>query len=165
MDSEWFDKPHRRHQRELDIVPILDMLTAIIFFLLLTTTFVEYTKQTLPPSESVILSDPASKAPVSPRLLVSESGGEVHIVLDWQGETPGKKNASTALDAAKYPTGVKESVSKLLGEFKQSFPGEATIRVGLSEGAAYQTLIAVMDGVREQIADIVLISPEEVASR
>jgi len=60
----------KKHVQDLNIVPILDMLTTVIFFLLMSTTFMEYTKLTLPPAASVVATGKNATQPMNPKLLL-----------------------------------------------------------------------------------------------
>ena len=50
----------------------------------------------------------------------------------------------------------------IVKEFKVHFPEEKSIQMIFSGTATYQELISVMDGVRVEIQDIVLLSPEDM---
>ncbi|MBU6154164.1 MAG: biopolymer transporter ExbD [Bdellovibrionales bacterium] len=143
----------KKHVQDLNIVPILDMLTTVIFFLLMSTTFMEYTKLTLPPAASVVATGKNATQPVNPRLLLKGQGnGRFLSTLVWGGPNPDQiqssADSSTLLDA----------VRKQVDRFAAKHPDEKTLQVSLERSLPYQSLISVMDGARERLPDIVLIS-------
>jgi len=83
----------------------------------------------------------------------------VKIVLLWTGASPGQEVETAESDK------VLEVTSKIIKKYKAIYPKERTIQVGMSPDTSYQILIDAMDGVRESLPDMVLISPEEAAVR
>jgi len=157
MSNTFFEKPHRRHVSELNIVPVLDMLTTIIFFLLLSTSFMEFNKLTVPPAQVSTITDPVAPPPLQPRLAVTRVGASYQVLLTWAGPVPGSvKQADVASAQALFTV-----LSKVVKEFKVRFPSESTLQMGLGRDVPFEDLIWAMDAVRESISDIVLYSPEE----
>jgi hypothetical protein len=169
--DDFFEKPRRRLVRELNIVPIIDMLTTVIFFLLLSTTFMEYTKLTVPPSKVSTITDPVAPPPLAPKLAFVRQGSGYRLVLSWAGATGGEiskdfqPDAGTDLASPKTAQALLEFTKAAVGEFATKFPGEKSLQLGLGRDVAYQGLIAVMDGAREKMPDVVLISYDEAEAR
>ncbi len=160
MIDEILQVRRKRHIQDLNIVPILDMLTTVIFFLLLSTSFMEYTKLTLPPTATVSAPADSKSLPVAPKILVSPADivGEYNFRLVWGGETPGQNTVKSNDNAAQIISQVKT----LVGAFAQRFPKEKTLQVAMGKTVKYQVLISLMDGVKESLPDIVLSSYQEV---
>ena len=165
--DDYFPKRHKRRIVELNIVPILDMLTTVIFFLLLSTSFMEYTKLTVPPSGASVITDPLVPPPLGPRLILFRSSGkELRAMLTWSGAKPGEAQETVSIsDLDGTRLSLLTATRKLSKEFLVKFPKEKTLQIGLDAKLPYQYLIAGMDGVRDSLPDIVLISPAEVAAR
>ena len=150
----------KKHVQDLNIVPILDMLTTVIFFLLMSTTFIEYTKLTLPPQGTATATGPSSTRPLVPKLILRKGiPGEYVSTLAWAGEKPGQ-------------TEVKASEAELRGlieaqikKFSQIYPSEKTLQVSLEHSIHYQALVNVMDAARDSLPDTVLISYTEADSK
>lgn len=160
MLDDFFERPRQRKLRDLNIVPILDMFTVIIFFLLLSASFVQFTKLTVPPSATVTTTDAGRALPKTPKLFVgTSSSGQMNLLLQWSGEQPGELKAS-----ANAETLFVES-RKLVEAFLEKHPGESTLQLGLSSRIPYQSLIRVMDGARERMPDIILLSHRETEAR
>ncbi len=153
----------RRHAPEPDLVPILDGLTAVIFFMLLSISFIGMTKLTIPPSTSSVASV-SNSVPISGRVIAQLEGDSINVKLEWLGNKPG---AWAEKAERKQPTernlGLIEAVEKLAIRFKEKFPEEKTIQIALASKLNYQELISVMDGLRknELYADLVLSSYTE----
>ena len=158
MFDEIMQRRPKRHLGGLNIVPILDMLTTIIFFLLISTSFIEYTKLTLPPAKMVISTKLAGTKPVLPKLLVTAIGKDYSLRLVWQGSEPGSDQAE-----ARQST-VASQLQTLIEKFALKYPAEKTLQVSLDRGVNYQVLISVMDGARALMPDVVLLSYQEVTS-
>ena len=157
-----FDQVKRRHVEELNVVPILDMFIAVIFFILLTTSFVGFTKLHVPPA-TVGTVDTSQKAPpLSPRLALIQGEGKLILKLVWEGLDPGsdRKDLESLL-LAKNPKLLKVAVEELLEKFLKKYPAERTIQMGMTPKAPYQFLIDMMDASRTRMPDVVLISYEE----
>jgi biopolymer transport protein ExbD len=169
-----FDYPEKRAISELNLVPIIDMFTTVIFFLLLSTMFIAYTKLTVPPSKVSTITQPLAPPPLAATLLVgNEQDDKVRMVLQWSGKEPGHSKAEAPTQAA--PTTEQGSTSpstppgspviaatkKLISDFHARYPGERTIRIAMARTVEYQNLISVMDAVREDMPDVVLVSYDE----
>lgn len=162
--DDFFQKPERKHIRELNLVPVIDMFTTVIFFLLLSTSFYAFTKLTLPPSKVSVNTDPLTPPPLSTKLVIGDAqsgdkGSLLTVRLSWVGESPGEELAQVA------ESELESKVRELVTRFHEKYPAERTVQLGLSAGVRYQSLISAMDGAREKLPDIVLISPEEASTR
>ncbi|MEI7973399.1 MAG: biopolymer transporter ExbD [Bdellovibrio sp.] len=156
--------PRKKYLNDLNIVPILDMFVAIIFFLLLTTSFVGLTKLQVPPSAVSTITDPSIPPPVSPKLYLWSQDTQLRIQLKWQGVRPGEKLLNLDLDQVRNTRALlTEKIRPLLVEFKSQHPTERTLQLSLESRLPFQSLIEVMDAARESLPDIVLLSPDEVA--
>jgi biopolymer transport protein ExbD len=171
MQDDMFQKPHRRPQKDLNIVPILDMMTTIVFFLLLSTSFIEFTKITVPPSRVSTITAPERPPPAQPKLYVMKVPEGIRLQLNWSGKNAGSRfelytsepSPDPATDQLRHDADrIQELAKKMTEEYKQKFPDEKTLQVGMGSQVPYEDLIAVMDGVRDQMGDIVLISHTEV---
>lgn len=154
IDDILQQKP-KRHVKDPNIVPILDMLTTVIFFLLMSTSFIEYTKLTLPPASTVSAPPNPGKnvPPLAPKALLTKRGEAYRIVLSWGGEQPGQSEAGAA-DEATILGGMK----RLAQGFAERYPNEKTLQVSLGRDVRYQSLISMMDGAKDFLPDIVLVS-------
>lgn len=164
MIDGWIQKKPRRHVQDLNIVPILDMLTTVIFFLLMSTSFLEYTKHTIPPSSTATVSNSSHEEPRTPKLfLTSPTPTNYRLLLRWGGKNPGEKTESIEVggDSKTVRALLLKASTQVVKEFAANNPSEKTIQIGLGTHLPYQSLISVMDGVRPLIPDIVLISYSE----
>lgn len=156
-------RPKKREIGEIPLAPIIDMFVCVIFFLILSTTFSQVTKQTLPPSGVSVITDPVAPPPLAPKLLIKKRGLRLHLILRWAGVSPGEQiRELNIVRESDYSTSLYNEVLILVREFKLKYPNEGSLQVGLSSDLLYQTLITTMDSVRTQIKDIVLISYNEV---
>ncbi len=158
----------RKHRQSIDIpiAPVLDMMVAVIFFLLLSSTFEAYTKQTLPPSKVTTVEDAAPSPPSPlPRLLVYRTGRQVQMILNWEGTRPGRiRQQVSSDDPTKYSKEIYQAATQLTKRFRELYPDENSLRLGFNKEAKYQDLITVMDGAGSVVPTIVLISYGEAAA-
>jgi biopolymer transport protein ExbD len=158
----------RKETPEINVVPILDMLMSVIFFLLLTTTFLQFTKQSVPPSSISKITDPVLPPPVTAKLIGVNRGNDIKLMLDWTGATPGHAEAKVTKDPTKPDESQKallKATSDMINEFATKFPNEKTIQIGLGEDVNYQDLITIMDGSKDKLPDMVLFSYQEATLR
>lgn len=161
-----FGDEHKREIPEPDLVPIMDALTAIIFFLLLSATFLELTKVTIPPSSTSTISSPVAPPPVAAHIYVKPDGENLLISLQWAGSNPGTiKGRVTRLgtESAKPLLELEAEVKRIISEFVKKYPDEKTLQVTLGAQANYQEMISVMDGARHHLEDLVLSSYSDIA--
>ena len=156
---------HRRHVPEPELVPILDALTCIIFFLMYTTTFMELTSVILPPSSTSLVSkaDPSKGIPIIPKLFIDIVDRTIVVKMKWSGKNPGsttKKMDRTQPE--RYSKELQGVVETMVADFAAKFPDEKSLQVGVSERGTYQELISVMDGITKSVPDVVLLSPDDV---
>lgn len=153
-----FESVGSRHIPEPDLVPILDALTSMIFFLLLSASFMSLTKLTVPPA-TVSNASASDAIPLNPTLSVKESKGNLFLKLSWKGAQPGELTQTTP---RMMPRNLElySKVQSMMSEFSQKFSNQKTMQVSLSNQMQYQELITVMDGVRLNYQDIVLVTPE-----
>lgn len=164
MIDSIFEKRPKRHVKDLNIVPILDMLTTVIFFLLMSTGFMEYTKLTVPPSGTTTVSASGGPPPLTPKMFLGKNtDGSLELLLSWQGSKPGelRKKVGPTEGTGTNPE-LLSAGKDLAKEFVKENPSERTIQVGLEPEVAYQNLVTLMDGIRESLPDVVLISYDEV---
>lgn len=161
-----FEEQHRRHTPEPDLVPIVDSLVSVIFFLLFSTTFIELTQMTVPPA---VVSSSATKSeapPVSPRFFMDFKGEQLQLTLKWKGEKPGSVSRKVARSQDFKPSlDLENAVEEMTKEFTQQYTQEKTVQVSLFSEASYQELINVMDGLKRNFPDLVLISYEETKNK
>jgi biopolymer transport protein ExbD len=160
MFDEFFQKPKRRHIKDLNLVPIIDMFTTVVFFLLLSSSFDFFSKVTLPPSATVSVATPddASK-PLSPKLvLVRNSPKELELILNWEGEKPGSLSEIIPVERGAERKMIQDLSKKIVTKFTKDHNAEKALQIGLDGEINYQSLIAVIDGVVEVMPNIVLIS-------
>lgn len=156
---------HRRHLPEPDLVPILDGLTSVIFFLLLSATFIEYTKLTLPPSQTSVGASTSNEDPLAPKILVKNLGDKVRLQMTWGGSKPSSKSKTVDRpDREKKSSEMETAAREMVEDFIKVYPAEKSIQLGLSKDASYQDMITVMDGVRKTFENVVLVGPDEANS-
>jgi biopolymer transport protein ExbD len=160
MDDGWEFRSRRRTQIDIPIAPVLDMLVAVIFFLLVSTTFVGYTKQSDSPSR-VSTTDQFTAQPsgpaIAPRLLVTRDGDRVILNLRWRGSSAGQ-TARVDARGVGYSKELLRVSGQLIDNFARRFPDEKTLRLGFNRSARYQDVITAMDGVLRTIPNVVLLS-------
>lgn len=158
MTDFGFPKKKKRTIDDLNVVPILDMFVSIVFFLLLSASMVGMTKIVLPPSSTSSVESGVTKVPLNPKLyvLADRDPNKIKVLLRWEGDTPG--NDSLTLDGQIIKDQKKpvEEIKQLVKKFKEKFPEEKTVQISLQSGVIYQWLISAMDGVRDQLPDMVL---------
>ncbi len=153
----------RRHAPEPDLVPILDGLTAVIFFMLLSLSFIGITKLTIPPSSTSIAAV-SNEVPISGRVIAQLQGDQISVKMEWIGNKPGAfSETAPRLGPEKKNLSLIDAVEKLAIRFKEKFPAEKTIQIALASQLNYQELISVMDGLRKNklYEDLVLSSYTE----
>jgi biopolymer transport protein ExbD len=125
----------RKRAMELNIVSMIDILTVLVFFLLVNATGVSILGVNLPSTSS----SPPKQNKVL-RVVVRQNGltvaDEAGIVRQFNNATPG------AYDLA--------GLAGVLDQIKDRDPTEDKITLLLEPGIAYDTLVQVMDTVRLQ---------------
>lgn len=150
------------HIQDIPIAPILDMMVSIIFFLLLSTTYFSLTYQSVPPSQSVTITDPLEPPPRAPKLLVYAHGNGVKMSLNWVGNEPGTVRASlTVGDVTKFDEAFVRQVQVLVSKFNSKYPDEKAIQVGFGSEVNYQLMVSTLEAVTPMIKDVALLSYKE----
>lgn len=158
-----FDRESAAHIPEPDLVPILDGLVSVIFFLLLSISFIGLTKVTVPPSSSTVVSSENAKIPLSPKLTAKILDEKIRMDLDWIGPKPDRLFIETdRIERNLVNKEYIEKVRQMVKEFKLRYPAENTLQLALDRDLSYQEMISIMDGARESMGDLVLNSYEEV---
>lgn len=161
---DFLKKPKRHHVKEIPLAPILDLLTVVIFFLILSASFIEMRQNTLPPSSTITLAGASAKAediPVNPKLIMGIREGQIILLLKWFGANPGQLTRKLTPGLKSYDFELKNSASLLLKEFKKNYPGENQMQLGWQGDIKYQKVLTVVDGIITEIKDLVFLSPEE----
>lgn len=166
MIDQIFGQRQKKHTQHINIVPILDMLTTIIFFLLMSTSFIEYTKLTIPPSSTVSVAASSGTPPLTPKMFISKKEGGFEILLRWAGAQPGEKRVKIDFTSA---VEVREKIisesKKTIDDFSDKYPAQKSIQLAAPRDVKYQTIISLMDGVREKMPDIILVAYSEAEAR
>ena len=168
MDG-FIKKKEHRHVKEIPLAPVLDLLVVVIFFLILSSSFVELTKQTLPPSATsssvASASDPAPP-PLNPKLFTVKQAGVYRMILLWTGKEPGQEEAKVPAqaDLDQVSKELESAAGRLTKDFKKKYPTQSSLQMGLSADVDYQNMISIMDGARENLQDIVLVSYRDTKS-
>ena len=125
MDDFTFDnsngKLNKRHIVEPNLVPVIDMLTAVIFFLLLSTVFMSLTKLSIPPSGTtkVTIDTTKQEAPLNPKLFATQNQNTIQIFLSWGGNHPDTKTIQITIDS--NPKKASEQIAKVTSDLIQAF--------------------------------------------
>ena len=160
-----FNKPKRRHVKEIPLAPVLDLLTVVVFFLILSTSFVELKQNEIPPAVFAKVesssSDPSPKVPKNPKLLIAIRGESLTLVMKWMGTEPGQVVENIPRVKEDYSDLLKEKSSEMVKNFLAKFPEEKTLQIGFASQVRYQEILTSMDGVLNITKDIALISNTE----
>jgi biopolymer transport protein ExbD len=129
---------HKRHESaEINLTSMIDMMTILVFFLLVHGGFIRLAilELNLPTSQSAPSEEPPS---FQLEVTVRESGIEV------SDRTAGLLSRIEKTDKGyDYP-----KLSEFLAQVKQQFPSKADATVLLEPNIPYDVLVAVMDRVR-----------------
>lgn len=162
-----FEKRKHRHTKEIPLAPVLDLLTVVVFFLVLSSTFEVYKKNVLPPAQITKtennLKEDKLDIPLNPKILIVYDNEEIKIKLRWFGKTPGliEKRGILRDDNNKYNIKLKEIMQVLLNQFVTIYPNEKSIQLGFSKNIYYQEVLSAYDGVSSIISNVVLMSDQE----
>ncbi len=162
MDEFLVDK-HKREVPDINVVPILDMLMCIIFFLVLSTSFVRLTQNSIPPSAKVTITDPVTPPPITARLIAIRENKNMEMAIIWSGVNPGYEKKSVNLEDETQS--LRDVTTDLVHAITDNYPGEKTIQIGLGPNVTYQEMISIMDGAKTLLPDIILISYTEALTR
>ena len=165
---DFLKKPKRTHVKEIPLAPLLDLLTVVIFFLILSTSFMEIRQNILPPSSTIaaapIENNDNKTVPINPKLIMYRENNYGMLLLKWGGENPGELRKKVNLTKDGYDFVLKNNVRDLIKEFREKYPSEKTLQLGWQSKINYQTVLTVVDGVLVELRDLVFISPEEAES-
>ncbi len=153
----------KRHVREIPLAPILDLLVVVIFFLILSANFIDFNKQTLPPSSVSVIKDPIAPPPISVKMFVVNKNSQYRMFLRWSGKKPDQisENIPVTQDLKVDSKALREKASEIIKKFQEKFPDEKSVQLGLGSTINYQQMVSVMDGVKESIPDLILLSFRE----
>jgi len=128
-------RARRKRATELNIVSMIDILTVLVFFLLVNALGVSILGVNLPSSDAV----PPKVPPKDLKVIVRQDGLTV-------------ADAGGALKQFPSTGGVYDlpGLSALLAQIKDREPEEDKITLLLEPGVSYDTLVQVMDTVRVQ---------------
>ncbi len=163
---DFIHRPKRRHIKEIPLAPILDLLTVVIFFLILSTSFIELRQNILPPSSTLSTSPAPTESttiPVNPKLLLVKHETNFYLILKWFGEDAGLQKIELRENEIDKKN-LKIKIQKVLSDFQKKFPLEKNIQLGIGRDLPYQWLLNMIDGTMPKIKDIVLIAPSDVES-
>ena len=128
---------------ELNLVPILDTMVTLIGFLLFTTSFLAIVSIESPiPGRAP--DDPNKKPDEKPLQLTVELNSKSIEIYSYSEKFPRKSLPNTAEGKVDL-----KSLHETIIEVKKRFPAEENIVLTPSEGIAYESMISVMDAVRE----------------
>ena len=159
---DFLTKPKRKHIKEIPLAPILDLLVVVIFFLILSASFVELRQNIIPPSSSSVISTAvmdSNSIPLNPKLLIMSKKGTVSLLLKWQGSRPGQILKKIKISHTNYDEELKNSTQEIVKEFKKNYPNQNQIQLGWHGDMIYQSVLTTVDGVVLEIKDLVLLSP------
>lgn len=129
-------RARRRRDTELNIVSMIDVLTVLIFFLLVNSISVSTLGVNLPDTSAI-----AQPPPTHALAVVVRASG---LTLSDNNKVIG----TFAKSEQAYDLG---GLSERLREIKDHAPQESTITLRLESGIPYDVLIAVMDTVRSRM--------------
>ena len=128
-------RARRKRATELNIVSMIDILTVLVFFLLVNALGVSILGVNLPSSDAT----PPQQQPKDLKVIVRPDG---LTVADAGGAVKDFPNANGAYDL--------HGLADLLSQIKDREPSEDKITLLLDPTVAYDTLVQVMDTVRVQ---------------
>ncbi len=161
---DFLKKKKRRHIKEIPLAPILDLLVVVIFFLILSASFIEVRQNTLPPSSTSVVKDvvlTVDLIPLNPKLIMIHKNGEITLLLKWGGEKPGQIIKKLKSKKQSYDFELKKAVTEIMIDFKKNNPKEKSIQLGWQRDINYQAVLTVVDGAMVVTKDLVFLSPEE----
>jgi biopolymer transport protein ExbD len=128
-------RAHRRRAIELNIVSMIDILTVLVFFLLVNQTGVAILGLNLPSN--------AATPPVEKHVLIISVRANGMLLTD---------KVAPIQFFPRHPDGSYDvaGLGNLLGKVKDKVPTETKITILLEPTVAYDTLVQVMDAAREQ---------------
>ncbi len=161
---DFLNKPKRKHIKEIPLAPILDLLVVVIFFLILSASFVELRQNIIPPSSSSVISSAvmdSESVPLNPKLLIMNKKGVISLLMKWQGSKPGQTIKKLKISENDYDAELKSAAQEIVRKFKIDYPDQSQIQLGWHGDMIYQSVLTTVDGVLMEIKDLVLLSPED----
>ena len=155
--------PSSGKSTRIDLVPILDALVVVIFFLVLSISFTELTKLTLPPTQMADgppLDTQKTSPSFKPKLLASFKKGQIDLVLTWEDKKSQFLEDSLSRVAG-HSAQLEKTVALLVEKFKKKYPSEKTLQVSATKEATFQEFVTLIDGAKLQFEDIVMSSYKE----
>ncbi|TAM11394.1 MAG: biopolymer transporter ExbD [Nevskiaceae bacterium] len=125
-----------RRQAWINIVPMVDVLTVLVFFLLINSTGVSILELRLPSASASLQQPPPHQLTVTlePKaLLVADGGtalGQINLLADGHYDI--------------------DALGKLIIDLKRRMPEEDKITLLVEPATSYRALVAVMDTVKAQ---------------
>ena len=161
---DFLKKPKRHHAKEIPLAPILDLLTVVIFFLILSASFIEMRQDTLPPSSTTVAKgtsvDPNSP-PLNPKLIMGMRDNQIILLMKWFGVNPGQEVKILKISQKDYDQQLKKSAFEIVKNFKKIYPVDTHIQLGWQGKIKYQMVLTLINGVSMEVKDLVFLSPEE----
>ena len=130
-------RARRKRATELNIVSMIDILTVLVFFLLVNALGVSILGVNLPSSDA----SPPQQQPKDLKVIVRQTG---LTVADAGGAVKELPSTNNAYDL--------HGLADLLDQIKDREPSEDKITLLLEPGVTYDALVQVMDTVRVQPA-------------
>lgn len=161
---DFLKKRRRYHVKEIPLAPILDLLVVVIFFLIISASFIEVRQNTLPPSSTStvsINSTETDKVPLNPKLIMINKNNEITLLLKWFGANPGQLIRTLKASSNNYDQNLKTNTTEIIKEFRATHPDENQLQLGWQKDITYQSVLTVVDGTMLEVKDLVFISPEE----
>ncbi len=128
-------RARRRRGTELNIVSMIDVLTVLVFFLLVNSVGVAIIGINLPDAKAL----PSDHPPRGLSVVVRDSS---MLVIDSNGPLQAFANTAEGYDYA--------GVARYLRRLKEQLPDESNITLLLAPGIPYDSVIHLVDAVRVQ---------------
>ncbi len=126
-----------RHETELNLVPLIDIFTVLVFFLLITAVFSRTTILGLHPPEQSSTAAPPDQLP------------HIEVVVRRNRIEAGDRNSGPMQSFVNHDqTYDLHGLSLLLQELKARHPDNRTITLLVEPDVSYDQLVQVMDAVR-----------------
>ena len=156
-------RKNRHHIKEIPLAPILDLLTVVIFFLILSSSFDEFSK-TLIPSQKEVTSNQSASAldtkKVNPELRITYNNNQYKIILKWKGANENQLTKDLILaNDLNYKEELNNTTFLLAKQFREKFKNEDDIQLKFSGKIKYQDVLSVVDGAALVFKNVSLSMP------